>query len=924
MAGSKTPQSPDDVRGRQMGNYEVLCRLSTGGMAEIFLATKRGLAGFHKPVVLKKILPDIQGQEEFVQMFLDEAKVTAAFNHPNIAQVFDLDVDKDELFLTMEFVPGATLVEVARACRALNEPMPMGFGLAAVRDTALALHYAHTFTDALGEPSPVIHRDVAEKNIMVTYEGVTKLLDFGIAKNLGGESRTQVGMVKGTSGYMSPEQIRGEPLDARSDLFSLGVVLYECITGMRLFPGKSPMAVAQAVLRAPIAEPSRANKAIPPELDAIVLKALARQRDDRYASTLEFARELERAVNPLIWLPEKSGELLRRLFAERREQTRQLLARGRAAVDSTGEVKLAQLFGDKETPATPPPAPGVAAPRTPPAGQAMPPRASMGRIPTISAPNFPTPSPRANSEMTEVVAPPPPPEEPEPNGQVPSAARARPPRPPPEPPTQLAAPPVAEPPRAAPRMPPAEPPTQLAAPRSPLAELPTPRRSLSRSDALPPPPAPQEEQTAILRPPRPAPEPPSAPSQGAQPVRPGILARRPTLDTPLQHLDAVTQPTGSTLPLATQGGGSPDVPTVPHMRSPLARPRPPEPEDDDELTRPMRVRTPARPLPLDPEENTGPELLTAPMRAPAWSPGSAEPDELDEATVSSLQAPEPARSGQGLKVVLLLVLLLVGAGVAAVALRLDGGLLSSWLFPAAPEGPQAPTPIADPTKPQEPPAPPPPPASTEAATPAPEAQPVDTGSTPPAAAPEAAAVEPSSPPPSTPGAVPEAAAASGSTTATEATSAPPPEAESLPVRLDTPPEPAPPTKRAKSVPSTRRKRGESAPAEALDAETSPEVVANSSEANRAWESLERERSGTADTAGASDTGTLTLATDEGAKVYLGNRLLGEAPLFRVTLPVGKHTLRVVGTEGKAMRFQVEIKSGELTSIRKYLEKSARE
>jgi len=960
MAGSKTPQSPDDVRGRQMGNYEVLCRLSTGGMAEIFLATKRGLAGFHKPVVLKKILPDIQGQEEFVQMFLDEAKVTAAFNHPNIAQVFDLDVDKDELFLTMEFVPGATLVEVARACRALTEPMPMGFGLAAVRDTALALHYAHTFTDALGEPSPVIHRDVAEKNIMVTYEGVTKLLDFGIAKNLGGESRTQVGMVKGTSGYMSPEQIRGEPLDARSDLFSLGVVLYECLTGMRLFPGKSPMAVAQAVLRAPIAEPSRANKAIPPELDAIVLKALARQRDDRYASTLEFARELERAVSPLIWLPEKSGELLRRLFAERREQTRQLLARGRAAVDSTGEVKLAQLFGDKETPATPPPAPGVAtprtppassvlapspgvaAPRTPPAGQAMPPRASLGRIPLISAPNFPAPSPKSTSDMTEVVAPPPPPEESGPNGQAPSAARARPPRPPPEPPTQLSAPPVAEPPRAA--------------PRSPLAELPTPRRSLSRSDALPPPPAPQEEpqeeHTAILRPPRPAPEPPPAPSQGAQPVRPGVLGRRPSVDMPLPHLDAATQPAGSTLPFATQRGGAADVPTVPHMRSPLARPRPPEPEDEDtgpelltaptlvppasswspavepeddsELTRPMRIRTPVRPLPLEPEENTGPELLTAPMRAPAWSSGSAEADELDEPTVSGLQEPEPARSGQGLKVVLLLVLLLMGAGVAAVALRLDGGLLSSRLFPAAPQGPQAPTPIAGPSKPEEPPTPPPPAASTEAATPAPEAQPVDTGSTPPAAAPEAAAVQPSSPPPSTPGAVPQAAAPSGSTTATEATSAPPPEAESVPVRLDTPPEPAPPTRRAKSVPSTRRKRGESAPAEALDAETSPEVVTNPSEANRAWETLERERSSTADTAGASDTGTLTLATDEGAKVYLGTRLLGEAPLFRVTLPAGKHTLRVVGTEGKAMRLQVEIKAGELTSIRKYLEKSARE
>src|SRR5690348_11068102 len=132
MAGSKLPPAPGEVRGRQMGNYEVLCRLSTGGMAEILLATRRGLAGFHKPVVLKKILPDIHDQDEFVQMFLDEARVTAAFNHPNIAQVFDLDVAGDELFLAMEFVPGATLLEVAKACLATHEPMPMGFALAAV------------------------------------------------------------------------------------------------------------------------------------------------------------------------------------------------------------------------------------------------------------------------------------------------------------------------------------------------------------------------------------------------------------------------------------------------------------------------------------------------------------------------------------------------------------------------------------------------------------------------------------------------------------------------------------------------------------------------------------------------------------------------------------------------------------------------
>ncbi|WP_244237208.1 protein kinase domain-containing protein, partial [Corallococcus llansteffanensis] len=345
MAGTTLTLTPDGFRGRVLGKYEVLCRLSTGGMAEIFLAAQKGLAGFRKMVVLKQILPDIRGEEEFVRMFLDEAKVTAAFNHPHIAHVYDLDVADGELFLAMEFVPGATLVEVARACRTAHEPIPMGLSLMAVRDTAVALNYAHAFTDPLGRPSPVVHRDVAEKNIMVTYEGVTKLLDFGIAKSLARAGRTAVGMVKGTSGYMSPEQIMGDPLDARSDLFSLGVVLHECLTGMRLFYAKSAEAMMNAVLSGDVPPPSRVNKQVPPELDAIVLKALAKRREDRYATTLEFARAIERAVGPRIWHPEQSSELMLRLFSERRDQTRLLLMSGQSSGDgSSSETQVAQVL----------------------------------------------------------------------------------------------------------------------------------------------------------------------------------------------------------------------------------------------------------------------------------------------------------------------------------------------------------------------------------------------------------------------------------------------------------------------------------------------------------------------------------------------------------------------------------------------------
>ncbi|MBX7114780.1 MAG: protein kinase [Myxococcaceae bacterium] len=371
---------------RTLGKYEVLCRLSAGGMSEIFLAYQKGLAGFRKVVVLKSILPDIRGEEEFVRMFLDEAKTTAAFNHPNIAQVFDLDVDEGTLFLAMEFVQGCTLVEMARACRQAKEPIPVGLTLTAVRDTALALHYAHSFTDPRGRRKVVIHRDVAEKNIMVTYEGTTKLLDFGIAKAVGGAHRTTVGMVKGTSGYMSPEQIRGEELDPRSDIFSLGVVMHECLTGMRLFHGKNAEEGMLAALREEVAPPSKQNSLIPAAVDAVVLKALRRHRDDRFGTALEFARAIEKAGAGMMWHPEQIGDLVQRYFTDRREQTRGLIEQAQASGDPSGEIRIDKLLAMQTRPpanplrlATPPPkvsAPPAPSPPVPARASVPPPVAS--------------------------------------------------------------------------------------------------------------------------------------------------------------------------------------------------------------------------------------------------------------------------------------------------------------------------------------------------------------------------------------------------------------------------------------------------------------------------------------------------------------------------------------------------------------------
>jgi serine/threonine protein kinase len=402
---------------RRLGKFEVLCRLSTGGMSQIYLATQTGIGGFRKLVVLKTILPDIGGEEDFVRMFLEEARTTAAFAHPNIAQVYELDVEAGELFMAMEFVQGCTLVEMAKACRTAREPIPIGFTLQSVRDTALALNYAHTFTDARGRKQIVIHRDVAEKNIMVTYEGVTKLLDFGIAKALGRSSRTSIGMVKGTSGYMSPEQIRGEPLDPRSDVFSLGVVLHECLTGLRLFHGKSPEDGMMAALNTTVAPPSRANPEVTPDIDAVVMKALQRKREDRFGTALEFARAIEKAAPGLIWHPEQSGELVSRHFADRRQETRRLLESTSFGAETTGELKIDALLAkvkgfDKATQQTQPPSAGltpvaatpVAAPApTPPTG--LPNslrRASASAMPAAQAP-APAPEPETNPARPKVL-----------------------------------------------------------------------------------------------------------------------------------------------------------------------------------------------------------------------------------------------------------------------------------------------------------------------------------------------------------------------------------------------------------------------------------------------------------------------------------------------------------------------------------------
>ncbi len=331
--GRAPERSPDDLcQGDRIGRYELLTRLSVGGMAELFLGFTSGPGGFRKYVALKRVLPDVRSHERFVRMFLDEARITAALNHPNICQVFELGESEDGLFLALELIAGQNLQQVASACRRRGQPVPPGLSLAVARDVCLALHYAHTFTTPGGKPSPVIHRDVSQKNVMVTYDGVVKLLDFGIAKARDSLERTQAGVLKGTLGYMSPEQVRGEPLDGRSDLYCVGVMLYELLRGQRLFPNMDLREQMTRTLTEPIPELRPHVPQLPPEVSAVVMKALARKKEERFATGRELARALEQAAGPLLFDAEQRASFMCELFAAKREAIRRLLE----SVDSPG------------------------------------------------------------------------------------------------------------------------------------------------------------------------------------------------------------------------------------------------------------------------------------------------------------------------------------------------------------------------------------------------------------------------------------------------------------------------------------------------------------------------------------------------------------------------------------------------------------
>jgi serine/threonine protein kinase len=275
------------------GKYYLLERINVGGMAEVFKAKVMGVEGFERIVALKRILPHIAEDEEFITMFIDEAKIAVQLQHANIAQIFDLGKVDDAYFIALEYVQGRDLRGIFDDLHKKRQLMPMPQTCYVIMQVCEGLDYAHNKRDAQGRALNLVHRDVSPQNVLIGFEGEVKLIDFGIAKAAGKASKTQAGILKGKFGYMSPEQVRGLAIDRRSDIFALGIILYEMLTGERLFVGESDFSTLEKVRNVEIVPPSSFNSQIPEQLERIVLKALAKDVEDRYQNALDLHDDLQ-------------------------------------------------------------------------------------------------------------------------------------------------------------------------------------------------------------------------------------------------------------------------------------------------------------------------------------------------------------------------------------------------------------------------------------------------------------------------------------------------------------------------------------------------------------------------------------------------------------------------------------------------------
>ncbi|MCH9648566.1 MAG: TonB family protein [Deltaproteobacteria bacterium] len=303
--------------GPRFGHYTLLEKIAVGGMAEVWKARMDGVAGFQKTVAIKKILSHLTENKEFERMFVDEAKLAAELNHPNITHIYDLGVIQSEFYIAMEYVEGGNLRSILDTASRKGMPIPQDLSLLITSRMASALDYAHRKRDGDDKELGLVHRDVSPQNVLISYEGDIKLCDFGIVKAVSKTSQTKAGALKGKLQYMAPEQAWGREVDGRSDIFSLGTLLFEMLTGSRLFPGDDELAILETVRECKIQEPKELDPTIPDSINALVTKSLARDPKDRFQSADRLRDEIESCLENLTLRPSNAdlAAYLRRLMS---------------------------------------------------------------------------------------------------------------------------------------------------------------------------------------------------------------------------------------------------------------------------------------------------------------------------------------------------------------------------------------------------------------------------------------------------------------------------------------------------------------------------------------------------------------------------------------------------------------------------------
>ncbi|HEY1958540.1 MAG TPA: serine/threonine-protein kinase [Polyangiaceae bacterium] len=329
MSGVEAPTGS----GRVVGRYVLYDEIASGGMATIHIGRLLGEVGFARPVAIKRLLPHFARDAEFVSMFLEEARLAVRIRHRNVVPVLDVvrDDTENELFIVMEFIQGETVTRLTRVSRERSRIVPMPIALAIASDLLQGLHAAHEAKDESGRPLEIVHRDVSPHNVMVGNDGVSRVLDFGIAKASSSSQSTREGEVKGKFAYMSPEQLSSVPVDRRADIFAASIVLWEMLTASRLFQAPDPGAIVGKVLNGRIAPPSELAQGIPAQLDALVLKGLARDPNKRFATAADMARAIEE-LGIAIARPIEVGAWVNRIAGDALKKR----ARRLAEIESTG------------------------------------------------------------------------------------------------------------------------------------------------------------------------------------------------------------------------------------------------------------------------------------------------------------------------------------------------------------------------------------------------------------------------------------------------------------------------------------------------------------------------------------------------------------------------------------------------------------